>query len=80
MQEWDKDAAGDKVGPGLPVGCIGWGMGPFLQQERTEVEANFQGFEALSIGWHIDVYFACFELVTGLWLGDAPASGLPSTL
>lgn len=66
--------------PGCQLGALAgvWDLSSSRWEQRWK--QILRDLEALSIGWRVDVFFACFELVTGLWLGDAPASGLPSTL
>lgn len=68
----------DKVGPGLPAGVLAgvWDLSSSRREQRWKHISR----ETLSTGWRVDVFFACFGLVMGLWLGDAPVSGLPSTL
>lgn len=80
LHKWDQDAAGDKVGPGLPAGVLAgvWDLSSSRREQRWKHISS--DLEALSTGWRVDVFFACFGLVMGLWLGDAPVSGLPSTL
>lgn len=70
----------DKVGPGLPAGVLAgvWDLSSSRREQRWKHISS--DLEALSTGWRVDVFFACFGLVMGLWLGDAPVSGLPSTL